>query len=49
VLIAYLNLSSFIVTLGMCAVARSPAQVLSENHMIYSSVRTKNSSPGLAA
>jgi ribose transport system permease protein len=35
VLIAYLNLSSFIVTLGMFAVARSLAQVLSENHMIY--------------
>jgi ribose transport system permease protein len=35
VLIAYLNLSSFIVTLGMYAVARSLAQVLSENHMIY--------------
>jgi len=34
-LIAYLNLSSFIVTLGMYAVARSLAQVLSENHMIY--------------
>jgi ribose transport system permease protein len=35
VLIAYLNLSSFIVTLGMFAVARSLAQVLSQNHMIY--------------
>jgi ribose transport system permease protein len=35
VLIAYLNLSSFIVTLGMFAVARSMAQVLSQNHMIY--------------
>jgi len=35
ILIAYLNLSSFIVTLGMFAVARSLAQVLSENHMIY--------------
>ena len=35
VLIAYLNLSSFIVTLGMFAVARSLAQVFSENHMIY--------------
>lgn len=34
-LIAYMNLSSFIVTLGMFAVARSLAQVLSENHMIY--------------
>ena len=35
VLIAYLNLSPFIVTLGMFAVARSLAQVLSQNHMIY--------------
>ncbi len=35
ILIAYLNLSPFIVTLGMYAVARSLAQVLSENHMIY--------------
>jgi ribose transport system permease protein len=35
VLIAYLNLSSFIVTLGMFAVARSLAQVLSQNRMIY--------------
>ena len=35
ILIAYLNLSSFIVTLGMFAVARSLAQVLSQNHMIY--------------
>jgi ribose transport system permease protein len=35
ILIAYWNLSSFIVTLGMFAVARSLAQVLSENHMIY--------------
>ena len=35
ILIAYMNLSSFIVTLGMFAVARSLAQVLSENHMIY--------------
>ena len=34
-LIAYLNLSSFIVTLGMFAVARSLAQVLSQNRMIY--------------
>jgi ribose transport system permease protein len=34
-LVAYLDLSSFIVTLGMYAVARSLAQVLSENHMIY--------------
>ena len=35
VLVAYLNLSSFIVTLGMFAVARSLAQVLSQNRMIY--------------
>ena len=35
VLVAYLDLSSFIVTLGMYAVARSLAQVLSQNHMIY--------------
>jgi ribose transport system permease protein len=35
ILIAYWNLSSFIVTLGMFAVARSLAQVLSQNHMIY--------------
>ncbi len=34
-LVAYLNLSSFIVTLGMFAVARSLAQVLSQNRMIY--------------
>jgi ribose transport system permease protein len=34
-LIAYLKLSSFIVTLGMFGIARSLAQVLSENHMIY--------------
>ena len=35
ILIAYVRLSSFIVTLGMFGVARSLAQVLSENHMIY--------------
>jgi ribose transport system permease protein len=35
ILIAYLRLSSFIVTLGMFGIARSLAQVLSENHMIY--------------
>jgi len=35
VLIAYVRLSSFIVTLGMFGIARSLAQVLSENHMIY--------------
>lgn len=35
VLVAYLNLSSFIVTLGMFAVARSLAQVVSQNRMIY--------------
>ena len=35
VLIAYMNLSAFIVTLGMFAVARSMAQVLSQNRMIY--------------
>jgi ribose transport system permease protein len=35
VLVAYMNLSSFIVTLGMFAVARSLAQVLSQNRMIY--------------
>jgi len=35
VLVAYLDLSSFIVTLGMYAVARSLAQVVSQNHMIY--------------
>ena len=34
-LIAYVRLSSFIVTLGMFGIARSLAQVLSENHMIY--------------
>jgi ribose transport system permease protein len=34
-LIAYLKLSSFIVTLGMFGIARSLAQVLSQNHMIY--------------
>jgi len=34
VLVAYLDLSSFIVTLGMYAVARSLAQVVSQNHMI---------------
>jgi ribose transport system permease protein len=34
-LIAYMGLSSFIVTLGMFGIARSLAQVLSENHMIY--------------
>jgi ribose transport system permease protein len=35
ILIAYVRLSSFIVTLGMFGIARSLAQVLSENHMIY--------------
>ncbi|MEO8163956.1 MAG: ABC transporter permease, partial [Betaproteobacteria bacterium] len=35
VLVAYLRLSPFIVTLGMFGIARSLAQVLSENHMIY--------------
>ena len=35
ILIAYLNLSAFIVTLCMFAVARSLAQVLSQNRMIY--------------
>jgi ribose transport system permease protein len=34
ILIAYVRLSSFIVTLGMFGIARSLAQVLSENHMI---------------
>lgn len=34
-LIAYVGLSPFIVTLGMFGVARSLAQVLSQNHMIY--------------
>jgi ribose transport system permease protein len=35
ILIAYVRLSAFIVTLGMFGIARSLAQVLSENHMIY--------------
>ena len=35
ILIAYVRLSPFIVTLGMFGIARSLAQVLSENHMIY--------------
>jgi len=35
ILIAYVRLSSFIVTLGMFGIARSLAQVLSQNHMIY--------------
>ncbi|HTT38642.1 MAG TPA: ABC transporter permease [Burkholderiales bacterium] len=35
ILVAYVNLSPFIVTLGMFAVARSLAQVLSQNRMIY--------------
>ncbi len=35
VLIAYLNLSSFVVTLGMLSFARSIAVVLSQNKMIY--------------
>jgi ribose transport system permease protein len=35
VLIAYLKLSSFIVTLGMYGIARSVAQVISQNRMIY--------------
>ncbi len=34
-LIAYLNLSSFVVTLGMLSIARSLAIVLSQNKMIY--------------
>ncbi len=34
-LIAYVRLSPFIVTLGMFGIARSLAQVLSQNHMIY--------------
>jgi ribose transport system permease protein len=34
-LIAYLNLSAFIVTLGMFGIARSLAQVFSKNRMIY--------------
>lgn len=34
-LIAYVGLSSFIVTLGMFGIARSLAQVLSQNRMIY--------------
>lgn len=35
VLIAYLNLSPFVVTLGMLSIARSLAMVFSENKMIY--------------
>lgn len=35
VLIAYLGLSSFVVTLGMLSIARSAAVVLSQNKMIY--------------
>jgi ribose transport system permease protein len=35
ILIAYVRLSPFIVTLGMFGIARSLAQVLSENHMVY--------------
>jgi ribose transport system permease protein len=35
VLIAYLDLSSFVVTLGMLSIARSAAIVLSQNKMIY--------------
>src|SRR5260221_5236132 len=35
IVIAYVRLSSFIVALGMFGIARSRAQVLSENHMIY--------------
>jgi ribose transport system permease protein len=34
-LVAYLNLSSFVVTLGMLSIARSVAIVLSQNKMIY--------------
>ena len=34
-LIAYLNLSPFVVTLGMLSIARSLAMVFSENKMIY--------------
>jgi ribose transport system permease protein len=34
-LVSYLKLSSFIVTLGMFGIARSLAQVLSQNRMIY--------------
>jgi ribose transport system permease protein len=34
-LVAYVRLSSFIVTLGMFGIARSLAQVLSQNRMIY--------------
>jgi ribose transport system permease protein len=34
-LVSYLRLSSFIVTLGMFGIARSLAQVLSQNRMIY--------------
>ncbi len=34
-LIAYLNLSAFVVTLGMLSIARSVAIVLSQNKMIY--------------
>ena len=34
-LIAYVGLSPFVVTLGMLAIARSLAVVLSGNHMIY--------------
>ncbi len=34
-LIAYLNLSPFVVTLGMLSIARSLAMVISENRMVY--------------
>ena len=34
-LIAYLNLSPFVVTLGMLSIARSLAMVFSENKMVY--------------
>lgn len=35
ILIAYLNLSPFVVTLGMLSIARSLAMVFSENRMVY--------------